>query len=146
MFHDKQASTVPTAEQNATGNEAIGTSRRRFLTGSAVAVGAGAAAAVGFPSIAVAQTTTLRFQSTWPNQDIFHEFAADYVRIVNEMSGGRLRLNLLPRRGGGGGPATSGRGDLRRPGRRPRGDGLLVRQAQGLLAVRHPPALRLGRQ
>lgn len=58
-------------------------------------MGAGAAA-VGFPSIAVAQTTTLRFQSTWPNQNIFHEFAADYVRIFNEMSGGRLRLNLLP--------------------------------------------------
>ncbi|WP_197566213.1 hypothetical protein [Billgrantia diversa] len=59
-------------------------------------MGAGVVAAVDFPSIAVAQTTTLIFQSTWPNQDIFHEFAADYVRIVNEMSGGRLRLNLLP--------------------------------------------------
>ncbi len=80
------------------GTEALlpSSSRRRFLTGTAAAVGAGAVAAVGFPSIAVAQTTTLRFQSTWPNQDIFHEFAADYVRIVNEMSGGRLRLNLLP--------------------------------------------------
>ncbi|MCE8018010.1 TRAP transporter substrate-binding protein [Halomonas sp. MCCC 1A17488] len=85
------ASDTPSAASNA-----AGTSRRRFLTGSAAAVGAGAAAAVGFPSIAVAQTTTLRFQSTWPNQDIFHEFASDYVRIVNEMSGGRLRLNLLP--------------------------------------------------
>src|SRR5690554_5453390 len=96
MHHDKKASAAPAAEQNATSDEATGTSRRRFLTGSAVAVGAGAAAAVGFPSIAVAETTTLRFQSTWPNQDIFHEFASDYVRIVNEMSGGRLRLNLLP--------------------------------------------------
>lgn len=69
-------------------------SRRRFLTGSAAA--AGAAATVGFPSISTAQTTTLRFQSTWPTQDIFHEFATDYARIVNEMSGGRLRINLLP--------------------------------------------------
>ncbi|WP_229358972.1 TRAP transporter substrate-binding protein [Halomonas salipaludis] len=85
------ASTTPSLESATTPPSA---SRRRFLTGSAAAVGA--AAAVGFPSIAVAQTTTLRFQSTWPNQDIFHEFAADYVRIVNEMSGGRLRLNLLP--------------------------------------------------
>ncbi|WP_148252981.1 TRAP transporter substrate-binding protein [Aidingimonas lacisalsi] len=74
-------------------NHTLRTSRRRFLTGSAAAAGA---AAIGFPSIAVAQTTTLRFQSTWPDQDIFHEFAADYVRIVNEMSGGRLELNLLP--------------------------------------------------
>ncbi len=68
-------------------------SRRRFLIGSAAAVGA---AAVGFPMISRAETTTLRFQSTWPSQDIFHEFATDYTRIVNEMSGGRLRLNLLP--------------------------------------------------
>lgn len=69
------------------------TSRRRFLTGS-VAAAAGAAT-VGFPSIAIAQTTRLRFQSTWPNQDIFHEFARDYVRIANEMSGGRLEIDLL---------------------------------------------------
>lgn len=96
MAHDK---TTPTAEAGGETSSTIKSadaSRRRFLTGSAAAVGAGAVAAVGFPSIAVAQTTTLRFQSTWPNQDIFHEFAADYVRIVNEMSGGRLRLNLLP--------------------------------------------------
>jgi TRAP-type mannitol/chloroaromatic compound transport system substrate-binding protein len=38
----------------------------------------------------------MNFQSTWPARDIFHEFAADFVRIVNEMSGGRLKVNLLP--------------------------------------------------
>ncbi len=91
MANDNTPATQPITTATPTSS-----SRRRFLTGSAAAVGAGAAAAVGFPSIAVAQTTTLRFQSTWPNQDIFHEFAADYVRIANEMSGGRLRLNLLP--------------------------------------------------
>ncbi|WP_104202293.1 TRAP transporter substrate-binding protein [Billgrantia saliphila] len=95
MAQDKTPA-APVDGQTATDSQPTSTSRRRFLTGSAAAVGAGAAAAVGFPSIAVAQTTTLRFQSTWPNQDIFHEFASDYVRIVNEMSGGRLRLNLLP--------------------------------------------------
>jgi TRAP-type mannitol/chloroaromatic compound transport system substrate-binding protein len=97
MAHEKKAPAAQAGGQSASESKSTtDTSRRRFLTGSAAAVGAGAAAAVGFPSIAVAQTTTLRFQSTWPNQDIFHEFAADYVRIVNEMSGGRLRLNLLP--------------------------------------------------
>ena len=98
MAHDNTPVTPEVASQpkNIETSTPASTSRRRFLTGSAAAVGAGAAAAVGFPSIAVAQTTTLRFQSTWPNQDIFHEFAADYVRIANEMSGGRLRLNLLP--------------------------------------------------
>ncbi|MCE9665793.1 TRAP transporter substrate-binding protein [Halomonas sp. M5N1S17] len=112
MAHEKQPADQPDVNRTATASTSTVSStpdsstpsatstdrqsRRRFLTGSAAAVGAGAVAAVGFPSIAVAQTTTLRFQSTWPNQDIFHEFAADYVRIVNEMSGGRLRLNLLP--------------------------------------------------
>jgi TRAP-type mannitol/chloroaromatic compound transport system substrate-binding protein len=97
MAHDKTPETRQ-AETTATPNDTatpVSTSRRRFLTGSAAAVGAGAAAAVGFPSIAVAQTTTLRFQSTWPNQDIFHEYAQDYVRIANEMSGGRLEIDLL---------------------------------------------------
>ena len=140
MFHDKQASTVPTAEQNATGNEAIGTSRRRFLTGSAVAVGAGAAAAVGFPSIAVAETTTLRFQSTWPSQDIFHEFAADYVRIVNEMSGGRLRLNLLPAGAVAGGSLSPD--DFRAPQGGRVFDGTY--QCHGVLAVRRLVDLLVG--
>jgi TRAP-type mannitol/chloroaromatic compound transport system substrate-binding protein len=94
MAHDKTPATPEVVTQAASPETPASTSRRRFLTGSAAAVGA--AAAVGFPSVAVAQTTTLCFQSTWPNQDIFHEFASDYVRIVNEMSGGRLRLNLLP--------------------------------------------------
>jgi TRAP-type mannitol/chloroaromatic compound transport system substrate-binding protein len=68
-------------------------SRRRFLQ----VAGLGAAAAgVSMPNVARAQTTTLRFQSTWPSRDIFHEFAQDYVNIVNNLSGGRLKLDLLP--------------------------------------------------
>jgi TRAP-type mannitol/chloroaromatic compound transport system substrate-binding protein len=39
---------------------------------------------------------TLRFQSTWPTKDIFHEYAVDYAKKVNEMSGGRLKLEVLP--------------------------------------------------
>jgi TRAP-type mannitol/chloroaromatic compound transport system substrate-binding protein len=33
--------------------------------------------------------------STWPTKDIFHEFAVDYAAKVNEMSGGRLKLDVL---------------------------------------------------
>jgi TRAP-type mannitol/chloroaromatic compound transport system substrate-binding protein len=40
--------------------------------------------------------TTWRFQSTWPARDIFHEFAQDYVKRVNEMAGSRFKLELLP--------------------------------------------------
>jgi len=42
------------------------------------------------------QPITLRWQSTWPAKDIFHEYALDYAKKVNEMSGGRLRIDVLP--------------------------------------------------
>lgn len=54
-----------------------------------------AAATLAAPRISRAQTATLRFQSTWPQRDIFHEFAQDYVSRVNAMAGTRLRLELL---------------------------------------------------
>jgi TRAP-type mannitol/chloroaromatic compound transport system substrate-binding protein len=70
-------------------------SRRRFLARTAGA--AAGTAAVAFPGISVAQSPiTLRFQSTWPAKDIFHEFAQDYAKRVNEMSGGRLKIDVLP--------------------------------------------------
>lgn len=68
--------------------------RRRFLKGAAIAAGGGAAA-IAMPNIAIAQTVTWKFQSTWPTKDIFHEFALDYAKRVNEMAGGRLKLEVL---------------------------------------------------
>ncbi|MGH8718220.1 MAG: twin-arginine translocation signal domain-containing protein, partial [Burkholderiales bacterium] len=70
------------------------TSRRKFLkTAAAGATTAG----LGFPMFSVAQTpVTFRWQSTWPAKDIFHEYAADYVKKVNDMAGGRLKIELLP--------------------------------------------------
>jgi TRAP-type mannitol/chloroaromatic compound transport system substrate-binding protein len=74
---------------------AVNASRRTFLKNAAV--GTGVAAAAALPAIHVAQSPiVLRFQSTWPAKDIFHEYAQDYARRVNEMAGGRLRLDLLP--------------------------------------------------
>ncbi len=68
--------------------------RRNFLAGSAAAAGA---AITGFPMIAKAQTTTtLRFQSTWPAKDIFHEYANDFAKRVNDMAGGKLKIEVLP--------------------------------------------------
>jgi TRAP-type mannitol/chloroaromatic compound transport system substrate-binding protein len=66
-------------------------SRRKLLKGAAVAAGAMSA-----PMIASAQTTTLRFQSTWPAKDIFHEYANDFAKKVNDMAGGRLKIEVLP--------------------------------------------------
>ncbi|HEU4621619.1 MAG TPA: TRAP transporter substrate-binding protein [Burkholderiaceae bacterium] len=49
------------------------------------------------PAVVVAQSPiTLRFQSTWPTKDIFHELALDFAKKLNEMSGGRLRIEMLP--------------------------------------------------
>lgn len=67
--------------------------RRGFLKGAAAA--ATGAAVLATPNVSRAQTVTLRFQSTWPQRDIFHEFAGDFVSRVNAMAGGRLRLELL---------------------------------------------------
>ncbi|MDP2975439.1 MAG: twin-arginine translocation signal domain-containing protein, partial [Anaerolineales bacterium] len=70
-------------------------SRRKFLAGAA-AVTAGAAT-LGFPMIAKAQgPISLRFQSTWPTKDIFHEYALDFAKKVNDMTGGELKIEVLP--------------------------------------------------
>jgi TRAP-type mannitol/chloroaromatic compound transport system substrate-binding protein len=62
----------------------------------AAAVGTVGTAVLATPGVSRAQTVNLRFQSTWPQRDIFHEFANDFVTRVNTMAGGRLRLELLP--------------------------------------------------
>jgi TRAP-type mannitol/chloroaromatic compound transport system substrate-binding protein len=71
-----------------------GAAGRRGLL-KAAAVGAVGTAALATPNVSRAQTVGMRFQSTWPQRDIFHEFAQDYVTRVNTLSGGRLRLELL---------------------------------------------------
>lgn len=69
------------------------TTRRRFLKVAA----AGAATTVAAPA-ALAQSgpINMRFQSTWPAKDIFHEYALDYAKKVNDMTGGDLKIEVLP--------------------------------------------------
>ena len=70
-------------------------SRRKFLTAAASA--AAGTAALGFPMIAKAQgPISMRWQSTWPAKDILHEYALDYAKKVNDMSGGDLKIEVLP--------------------------------------------------
>jgi TRAP-type mannitol/chloroaromatic compound transport system substrate-binding protein len=74
--------------------EEVKKSRRKFLTTGAAAI-AGGAAAASFPNISVGQSpTVLKVQAAWGG-GIFLEFAQDYVRRVNEMSGGSLKIDLL---------------------------------------------------
>jgi len=71
-----------------------GAPRRKFLQKAAVGtVGIGGLAA---PAISSAQTVSLRFQSTWPAKDIFHEYANDFAKKVNDMAGNRLKIEVLP--------------------------------------------------
>ena len=71
-------------------------SRRKFLAGATAATAG--AATLGFPMIAKGQTgpISMRFQSTWPSKDIFHEFALDLAKKINDMTGGELRIEVLP--------------------------------------------------
>ncbi|HSW07736.1 TRAP transporter substrate-binding protein [Aquabacterium sp.] len=71
-----------------------GAPRRRFL--KRAAVGGAAATGLAAPMISTAQTVSLRFQSTWPAKDIFHEYANDFAKKVNDMAGGRLKIEVLP--------------------------------------------------
>src|SRR5687767_2676251 len=68
--------------------------RRKFLRGAAAATGA---ATLGFPMIVKAQgPISMRWQSTWPSKDIFHEYASDFGKKINDMTGGDLRIEVLP--------------------------------------------------
>src|SRR5262245_51562602 len=67
--------------------------RRQFLSGAAVA----AATTVAAPSVVKAQgPINMRWQSTWSSKDIFHEYALDFAKKVNDVTGGELKIEVLP--------------------------------------------------
>jgi TRAP-type mannitol/chloroaromatic compound transport system substrate-binding protein len=67
--------------------------RRKFL----LAAGATGVAAVAAPNVVKAQgAINMRWQSTWPTKDIFHEYALDFAKKVNDMTGGDLKIEVLP--------------------------------------------------
>ena len=75
-------------------NEQVKASRRKFLAGATAA--AAGTAALGFPMIAKAQAPiVIKMQGAWGAKDIFNEMAQEYVKRVNEMAGGRLRIDFL---------------------------------------------------
>jgi TRAP-type mannitol/chloroaromatic compound transport system substrate-binding protein len=70
-------------------------SRRKFLR--TAGLGVAAAAAVTAPNVVKAQgPISMRWQSTWPSKDIFHEYANDFAKKVNDMTGGDLKIEVLP--------------------------------------------------
>ena len=82
-----QSDLLPTLENPIT-------SRRSFLRATTLIGGVVVGAA---PMVSVASSpVTLRLQSTWPAKDIFHEYALDFAKKVNDISGGRLKIGVLP--------------------------------------------------
>src|SRR5947207_7013439 len=65
--------------------------RRKFLAGAA------GASALAFPMIAKGQAgpISMRWQSTWNAKDIFHEYAFDFAKKVDDMTGGDLKIEGL---------------------------------------------------
>ncbi len=69
-------------------------SRRIFLKAATIVSGVVIGAA---PMVSIAKTPILfRLQSTWSAKDIFHEYAHDFARKVNETAAGRLKIEVLP--------------------------------------------------
>src|SRR3954447_15985005 len=62
-------------------------SRRRLLLAAGLAV--------AMPQVSRAQTAVWRFQTAWPPRDIFHEFAIDYAKTIEQMTGGRLKFDVV---------------------------------------------------
>jgi TRAP-type mannitol/chloroaromatic compound transport system substrate-binding protein len=72
--------------------------RRSFLKTMAVGGVAAAAGTMAAPNVSRGQTgpINMRWQSTWPSKDIFHEYAQDFAKKVNDMTGGDLKIEVLP--------------------------------------------------
>jgi TRAP-type mannitol/chloroaromatic compound transport system substrate-binding protein len=72
--------------------------RRTFLKTMAAGGVAVAAGTVAAPNVSRGQTgpISMRWQSTWPSKDIFHEYAQDFAKKVNDMTGGDLKIEVLP--------------------------------------------------
>ena len=76
-----------------TSNKDKTTTRRRFLKTAAVGRRCDRRRAGHCQR---AGPVSMRFQSTWPAKDIFHEYALDYAKKVNDMTGGDLKIEVLP--------------------------------------------------
>ena len=74
-----------------------GLSRRSFLRKGALGGSAAAAASVlAAPAVLAQAPIVMKMQTSWPASDIWMDFAREYVLRVEEMSGGRLKIDLSP--------------------------------------------------
>lgn len=71
-------------------------SRRSFLRTGAMAGGAVAGTVLSAPAVLAQAPIVMKMQTSWPASDIWMDFARQYTTRVEEMSGGRLKIDLLP--------------------------------------------------
>ncbi len=71
-------------------------SRRSFLRTGAVAGGAAAATGLAAPAVLAQAPLTVKMQTSWPASDIWMDMARQYTGMVEEMSAGRIKFDLLP--------------------------------------------------
>ncbi len=75
--------------------EAPKKSRRSFLKKAALGTAAAGAATLAFPMVSRAKTVRLKMQGAWGAKDVFNDMAVEYVKRVNDMGGGRLKIDYL---------------------------------------------------
>lgn len=88
-------STVSNVTRNAAEPDG---SRRKFLKGSLAAAGGVAAgtAIVGAPYVNAQSPIVMRMQASWPASNVWFTFAENFAKRVEAMSGGRIKVDLLP--------------------------------------------------
>ncbi|MBA97641.1 MAG: TRAP transporter substrate-binding protein [Sulfitobacter sp.] len=70
--------------------------RRSFLTKSVVAGGAATGAMLAAPAVLAQAPLVIKMQTSWNDANIWQDFARDYATRVEEMSGGRVKVDVLP--------------------------------------------------
>lgn len=79
-----------------TKTESQALSRRSFLRKGVLAGGAAAGATLAAPAVLAQAPIVMKMQTSWPASDIWMDFARQYTDRVEQMSGGRLKVDLLP--------------------------------------------------
>ncbi len=71
-------------------------SRRSFLKKGAAAGGLAVAGSLAAPAVLAQSPIVMKMQTSWPASDIWMDMARQYTERVEMMSGGRIKVDLLP--------------------------------------------------
>ena len=70
--------------------------RRSFLKKGVAASAVGATGIFAAPAVIGQSPLVMKMQTSWPASDVWQVFAQDYADRVEAMSGGRLKVDVLP--------------------------------------------------